>query len=638
MPNAMLIDEKHFLLYYLYQQMTSGLQESTMPRLSTLFCIAFFILPGFSQEKPIPPGGKRVIADGLPFTLQLGKNSQGQMEKVPVTGQAFREAIRAETLAKPPSTYAIQLVTRLTQPVKKGDVMLLAFWIRAVKTSTENALASTSAIVEKAGPDYEKSLASLVLVPYQWTRFTIPFTMKADYEAAGAALNFHMGFPPQIFEIAGVELLDYGKTLKIEDLPKTAIKLDYAGRKMDAPWRLAAQERIEKIRKADLTVTVKDKAGKPVPGADLTISMKRHAFGFGTAVSARIFMDTSEIGERYRSIIFSNYNKVVLENDLKWPNWDNGRYGTTDKAKKSHADTLETVRILNASNFQVRGHCLVWPSWRHLPPSARALSNDASALSLRISNHIRDVLGTLKGQCAEWDVVNEVYNNHQVTDFLGGGPESFRIIADWYRLARAVDPNPILYVNDYSILSSGGGDAPHIEAYERLIRYLIKDKAPIGGIGMQSHMGTFVPPETLLNVLDRFAVYGLPIQSTEFDINNDDDEATQGDYLRDFCTALFSHPSVSGIVMWGFWERAHWLPKGALWRNNWEIKPNGKAWQDLQFKAWWTEVSGKSGGDGLLKARGFLGDYEVTVKAGGKTKTVPLKLEKQGASVTLLLD
>lgn len=28
----------------------------------------------------------------------------------------------------------------------------------------------------------------------------------------------------------------------------------------------------------------------------------------------------------------------------------------------------------------------------------------------------------------------------------------------------------------------------------------------------------------------------------------------QGNYTRDFFTAVFAHPRVTGITMWGFWE------------------------------------------------------------------------------------
>jgi len=35
-------------------------------------------------------------------------------------------------------------------------------------------------------------------------------------------------------------------------------------------------------------------------------------------------------------------------------------------------------------------------------------------------------------------------------------------------------------------------------------------------------------------------------------------------------TAVFSHPSTTGIVQWGFWGKAHWIPAGALWDKNWK--------------------------------------------------------------------
>lgn len=41
---------------------------------------------------------------------------------------------------------------------------------------------------------------------------------------------------------------------------------------------------------------------------------------------------------------------------------------------------------------------------------------------------------------------------------------------------------------------------------------------------------------------------------------------------------------------------------------------------------WWTNEEGRTGADGTFACRGFLGDYELTVTAGGKMLTVPLTL------------
>ena len=155
--------------------------------------------------------------------------------------------------------------------------------------------------------------------------------------------------------------------------------------------------------------------------------------------------------------------------------------------------------------------------------------------------------------------------------------------------------------------------------------------APIGGIGFQCHFGGgVVPPARVLSGLDRFGKFGLPIAITELDVNADD-EGFQADYLRDFHLAAFSHPSVDSIIQWGFWEGRHWLPKAALWRRDWSLKPSGKAWLDLVHKAWKTDVQLKTGRDGVASVRGFLGMYFVDVNGFDRS----VRLGKDGASLEI---
>src|SRR5262245_17882875 len=58
----------------------------------------------------------------------------------------------------------------------------------------------------------------------------------------------------------------------------------YEGRAATAAWRLQAAASIEKHRKADLVVVVKDAHAHPVEGAVVEVEQIRHAFPFGTAV------------------------------------------------------------------------------------------------------------------------------------------------------------------------------------------------------------------------------------------------------------------------------------------------------------------------------------------------------------------
>ena len=158
------------------------------------------------------------------------------------------------------------------------------------------------------------------------------------------------------------------------------------------------------------------------------------------------------------------------------------------------------------------------------------------------------------------------------------------------------------------------------------------------GIGLQGHFPARVTQmDDLMKRFDRFAAFGKELEITEFDINTSD-EATQADYTRDFMTAAFSLPSVKAFLMWGFWEGAHWIPRGAMMRRDWSLKPNGDIYKDLVFKRWWTNADGKTGAQGTFATRGFLGDYEIEVKAGGKAKTVRVSLPKEGAQAECVLE
>ena len=399
-----------------------------------------------------------------------------------------------------------------------------------------------------------------------------------------------------------------------------------AAKGADADWRKAALERIERLRRADLTVQVTDARGQPIPDAAVAVKMTRHAFAFGSCVNAGALFPDAETPDtpRYRETIRTLFNRVVIENSLKWPAWE-------DPVRR--ARVVKSVKWLNDNGIEVRGHCLVWPSWRHVPKDLQALKGDPAKLQQRVLGHIREEATAMRGQLVDWDVINEPFDNHDLMDALGR-----EAMVEWFKAARAADPKVNLFINDFAILAAGGRNTAHQNHYYETIRFLLDKGAPLDGIGMQSHFGgDLTPPPRLLQVLDRFAALGKPIEATEFDVNLTD-EARQAEYLRDFMTALFSHPSVCGIILWGFWEGRHWKPNAALFRRDWSLKPNGQAWRDLVFKDWWTDAKGTTDGNGELKLRGFLGDYSITASAGGKTRTVRTFLPPKPATVTVNLE
>lgn len=583
-------------------------------------------LPAHAQNSatiPLPSGGTPLLpADALGAFSIGGATDSAQVERVAVTGQPFTEALRVRTTKKTPLVYGVQLSAPPSAPVKAGDIVLATFYLRSIAGQAETGEARTQFVFERNSAPHTKSVTQDIEIPARaWKRFDIPFKIAEDGTAEETRIHFRLGYNPQAFEIGGVSLTNFGDKVMMRDLPRTAAT--YAGMEPNAAWRKEAEARIEKIRKGDLTVKVVGRDGRPVRDAQVTVRMTRHTFPFGSAVAAEMLLGEGPDADKYREMVPRLFNRVVMENDLKWPNWEENR----ERA-------LKGVSWLRSNGVQVRGHNLVWPSWRYSPRDLPTLKDDKAALAKRVRDHIVDEVTATRGTLVEWDVVNEPFDNHDILDVLGRDA-----LIEWFRLARATDAAPRLFLNDYPPLDGADTGNAHLEHFYATIKYLKDNGAPIQGIGFQGHFGGgVIPPTRLLSGLDRFSAFGLPIAITEFDINTTD-ENLQAAYMRDFMTAVFSHPSVNGIIMWGFWEGRHWLPDAALWNRDWSIRPHGQVWMDLVHKAWWTNADGKTDRRGEFKTRGFLGDYEITARtADGKTATRKAPLRQEGAQVVVTVE
>ncbi|MEM9657038.1 MAG: endo-1,4-beta-xylanase, partial [Planctomycetota bacterium] len=197
--------------------------------------------------------------------------------------------------------------------------------------------------------------------------------------------------------------------------------------------------------------------------------------------------------------------------------------------------------------------------------------------------------------------------------------------------ARTAAPDGMpMWINEDNVLAG----ASNAKDYKRIIEYLIDNDAAPDGIGFQTHFieewgrVSNSTPENVFRRIDRFADLGLRLRSTEFDIDVGEDEAWQGELMRDYLTVMFSHPNMEAITLWGFWGGAHWRGEnGALYRTDWTEKPSLTAYQSLVLDQWWTEDTGATDNDGELTTRAFKGDYEITVVHDDQRHVEKLVLE-----------
>ncbi|MBL9174564.1 MAG: endo-1,4-beta-xylanase [Verrucomicrobiales bacterium] len=572
--------------------------------------------PGWAIAGALLPAAVLGQGNLIPSAGVTTGDTYGSVQKsiVTVTGQSFSRATRVRTLGSPANPYDVGLTLRTAGPVARQDVVSGEVWIRRIAPADGDAFVTFN--FEKAAPNYDKSHSvTLVSGSTNWTRFRFAFQSVDDYAAGAAQVSFHLGFPAQTLELGGLVVTNHARTRSLSEFPND---LTYAGRESDAPWRTAAAGRIATHRQALLSVSVIDGSGNPVPGAQVEVVQLRHAFGFGTAVDgARLLGQTVTAADRarYQSYLTNWFNKYVLENDLKWPNWE--------RLSPNGARTATNALLwFQARGLPVRGHNLIWPGTGasyFLPADVPPLLANPEALRSRIQRHFEDILGRTRGLCTEWDVINEALHETELEAVLGR-----QELAGWFQRARALDPAPALYFNEYENLES-----PTRAGTQRLLEFLRDLKArgaPVDGVGLQSHFGSFLtsPQE----VYDRISLLVTPsgnipapvttAQITEFDVNVKD-EQVQADYLRDFVTIAFSHPQVNAVMLWGFWAGAHWIPDAALLRQNWQPKPSGLQWSNLVYREWWTHTHVLTDAQGIASVRAFKGDYRVRVTRDGDT-------------------
>jgi endo-1,4-beta-xylanase len=177
------------------------------------------------------------------------------------------------------------------------------------------------------------------------------------------------------------------------------------------------------------------------------------------------------------------------------------------------------------------------------------------------------------------EVVNEPLPNHNPPDgtsgranykeALGGdGTTGWDWVVNAFQMARDIFPAETkLMINDFGILSSTSSTAQYLG----IIR-LLQSQDLIDIIGVQGHaFTTTAPTVTMIRNLDSLATTGLPIQVTELDIDGPSDAIQLQDYQRIF-PALYEHPGVEGITLWG-WRPGLWRSTANLVNNNGSERP-----------------------------------------------------------------
>lgn len=400
----------------------------------------------------------------------------------------------------------------------------------------------------------------------------------------------------------------------------------------------AALDSIEKNRKGDVRVRVVDNAGRPVSGASIRTNQASHAFRFGCYVKLDDL--APENSEGYEIGLSKLFNYAVVGTYWRFIEEERGKQNWTWFDRESS--------LARKYGMQVAAAPLLWGTNKYGTP--KWLPQERGELRATVNKRISESLNRAGSKVDDWEIVNEPLSQKAdlFAETLGDD-----YIESAFRMAREIDPEKRLIINDSGVFGSVAARQYNRVKYYSLLDKLLKRDVPIDVIGIQAHSkGEWFEPANVAEQLEQYARLGKPIQITEFSAQTHDlsskaramrilgmyrdgawDDRRQAEFYREFYTVAFGVPEVEGIVAWGLDEERAWLPGIGLLGEGNRPKPAYLELDKLINHEWRTSAAGTTNSEGEFTFRGFYGGYDVDLISGGKPRRSRFVLEKNGSNV-----
>ncbi|MBP5270092.1 MAG: endo-1,4-beta-xylanase [Clostridia bacterium] len=426
-----------------------------------------------------------------------------------------------------------------------------------------------------------------------------------------------------------------------------------------ADWKPRAAAGIEKYRKGDAVVTVRDKDGRPVPGARIKFSQKTHEFRFGANIFMLDELESEEKNEKYKKIFAQTFNMATLPFywDTLEPVKGSPRYAK-DSPKIYRRPPIDLcVEFCEKHGIEPREHALAYD---HFFPAWLAGAG-ADRVKPELERRFREISERYAKKIPTIEVTNEMAWTTGKTLFYDD-----RDYIEWcFRTAEKYFPDNELGINESTLLAWGDKGRATDKYYAYIEAALLKG-ARIDAIGMQYHLFNrreveyertrlTLDPLRLYRQMDLYSDFGKPLQVTEVTVPafsaEPEDEAIQAEILENVYTVWFSHPNVEQIIYWNLVDGyAHfWDPDpekiratqgdmtigenyyyGGLLHFDMTPKPAFLRLRELIYGRWRTDAEAGPDGDGRASFRGFFGGYEGLVEAEGKRAPASFNLSKKG--------
>ncbi len=416
-----------------------------------------------------------------------------------------------------------------------------------------------------------------------------------------------------------------------------------------ANWDQAVQTargRIADLRTRECELQLRDRTGRPL--ADRVVSVEQVAADFDWGFCGWGMLNQLEEG---RFHLARNQHRIRLDCEL-FNSINLMHYWAEqhcDKAPQSEEyqghisyDVLDrAVDWALGHGLRAKGHPIYWPCAKGLPAWLAKYDPDTRRRFLEV--RVRQLVSRFRGRISVYDAVNEMMWEPTIAHTEDRHWPHLEPIADIADEAAAVigwareeDPDARYILNDYSMELGNTDEVPvptntgdkttrdaQVRRFADMAQLLVERGQAPDHLGVQSLPAHWDRLAVLPATLDFLGeTTGLPLFITEARTNPGflheaglpEDEVLErlAEYAEAVVTIAFGNPHLDGFYFWGDWRRVDRRGR------------QGSAVYDRLYgllrKRWWTREELLTDAEGVLRFRGFTGDYRLRVaRASGQT-------------------
>lgn len=409
-------------------------------------------------------------------------------------------------------------------------------------------------------------------------------------------------------------------------------------------------EGIEKYRKGSFTLKCSDEV------KEVRIHQKKHKFLFGCTAFMLGSFERAEKEEEFKNMFLRLFNQAVVPfywSDLE-PEEGKLRFDKDSENIYRRPAPDIVVDFCKENKIEPKGHCLTWcnfvPNWLE--------KYDTDERKRLLEKRFKEIAERYGDSIPSFDIVNESASN-----YLVGRKTLFE---DWDEYALLLGEkyfkNNIKILNetneaiwrDYAVREG------KYMAFNMQLREFLRRNMPIDEIGLQYHIfdapekfennDVFLNAENMLDILDIFDAYNLPMHISEITVPGysgriSQNEDIQAELVEILYKTWFATRNMKSIVWWNLVDGyAAYAPLGSeegenmfgggLVHFDMTPKPAYKVLDRLINHEWKTDIEAEISG-GMYNFRGFYGEYEIELVSEKGNVKHTVNLDKDNEEIVL---